>query len=137
MATFHDEQEIRLRDRETNIKKEVGEAFEKKTDSISVTVANHVATQLMGLFKQYLSPNEFTDTSKTLGGTVTPMITQEVRTSPVKLVKTIQDQPAGYHRHLQGTDTAQMLEAINEIDTTLIRSCSPHDTTYVQSLDPC
>jgi len=91
----------------------------------------------MGLFKQYLSTNEFTDTSKILGGTVTPMITQEVSTSPVKLVKTIQDQPVGDSRHQKGKDTAQMPEAINEIDTTLKRSCSPHDTTYEQSLDPC
>ncbi len=137
LVDINTEQDIRIRKMETKIKQEVVEAIDKKADSISVTVGNHVTAQLMGLFQQYLIPKETKATNVLRAKPPTPLITQEGQVTPSKAGNYLTDDYSNKYLHLEGTDTTNMLEAINEIDTTTTKTCSPHDTFKEQLEDPC
>ena len=137
MGAMNAAQDIRLQEMETKIKKEVGKTIDKKADSISVIVGNHVAAQLMGLFQQYLTPRETTDTHVIRAKPATPMITQEGQVTPIKAGKLLIDTSKNNDLDTRVTDTTKMLEAIKEIDVTTNRTCSPHDNFTEQPEDPC
>ena len=137
MVAIQKEQDIKLREMETKIKLDVGEAIEQKADSISVTVGNYVTAQLMGLFQQYLIPKETKETHVIRAKQATPMITQEGQVTPIKPGNLLTDAHMEDYPPSKGTDTTEMLQALNEIDPTTNRPCSPHDKLKEQSEAPC
>ena len=137
MEVINNINETRLKEMETKIKKDVGEAIEKNADNISVKVANHVASQLVGLFHQYMTPREQHEHTPTLTvKPAPPLLTQEWITPQKLTTNSTEINSTENIFQSNGNCNTKMLEAINEIDTTIQRSCSTHDNSYEQTEPP-
>ena len=137
MAKFEEVNTNRLDELETTIKKDISESFDTKVKTISCTVANQVASQLMVAIKQYMSFSNQQEIPTIPGRNAPSMITQEGMISPGK--KAIENTENSVHRNrfLHGSDNSKMLAALNEIEPNTNKPCSTHDNNSEQSMDPC
>ena len=116
MAKFEEVNTKRIEELETTIKKDISESFDTEVKTISCTVANQVASQLMVAIKQYMSFSNQQEIPTITGRNAPSMITQEGLLSPKK--KAIENTANSVNRNklLHGSDNSQMLEALNEIE---------------------
>lgn len=106
--------------------------MDEKIQKISVRVGQQVASQIMEVFKQYMSPIQQLESTLPNQPRDPPRITQD-STPPI----TPQSVPFFGRSFLNNSesrkdDTCQMLKALNEIEPTTPKPCSPHDAILEQ-----
>ena len=122
---------------QTRLVKETHAAFHKETDrlvgdkinTISVTVGNQVAAQLIQVFKQYLPHTERID-SRPAEIVHNPMITQEANHSQMtqRPLETPQSTIKKSYEH------SDMLQELQAIEKKVALKSSPHDKTLEQAV---
>ena len=127
---FRQDQEKQLEETRDSITKEMNGSWKKKIDTISVTVANQVAAQLVQVFKQYMAiPDRIEGSPQTM--IAQPLLTQEAYVAPAPQITQGDTDPVSTSTQLQLSVTSDTspLNDMEVEDTTITQQSSPHDTT--------
>ena len=129
---FTEQNQRQLQETETILRDEIKYNLDEKIQKISVRVGQQVASQIMEVFKQYMSPIQQLESTLPNQPRDPPRITQD-STPPI----TPQSVPFFGRSFLNNSesrkdDTCQMLKALNEIEPTTPKPCSPHDAILEQ-----
>jgi len=132
LGQFRKEQDNKLTETRNELQHEFKNTLENKIETISLTVANQVASKLMDAFKEYITPTQSIEGGASVLNRTKACITQDGETptqSPQpKLLKNIEyGDNTSTHRTEQSTSA---FTDINMIDKQSPNKRSPHDKSF-------
>lgn len=127
LQAFSIDQTRLVKDTYAALNKETDRLVSNKINTISVTVANQVAAQIIHVFKQYMPRTEGLASSAAEAG-MNPMITQDSTNSQPtpKLPNSDRSTKKMSYEH------SDMLQELHAIEQNVAPKSSPHDTTLEQ-----
>lgn len=126
-AQFKDEQRTQIEQSDEALRSSIGRSIDQKMDRISVQVAQQVTSQLVELFKQYMSPTKQIETNIPTRERTTPLITQEACTVPMPSKSPIKASSDQNQAETTTTGNNSMIQALSAIDIQSTTPSSSHD----------